>query len=211
LIEFLSKYYIVIIIGFCALLYSSFGFKKDTSRSIRIITIYLICYFLSEFAMRLHAAYGIRNHYVSHFYFLPQFVLLSLFYKTLFTKFQKKIVNTILITILSILTIQYITFPKLLVELNTLEVLLTNSAIIFYAILHLYNSLTEKGKFMYINAGILLYISCSTLIFFLFRLVNFKELEINSDPIILVNRLLMIGYISLYIIEYKQTLWKSIK
>lgn len=193
------------------LLYSSIGFKKETSNSIRIITIYLICYFLSEFAMRLHAAHGIRNHYVSHFYFIPQFIILSFFYKSLFTNFQKQIVTIILTVVLSILAIQYITFPKLLVELNTLEVLLTNSAIIFYTILHLYNSLTEKGKFMYINAAILIYLSCSTLIFFLFRLIDFKELEINSDPIILMNKLLVVGYIFLYIIEYKQTLWKTIK
>ena len=193
------------------LLYSSFGFKKNTSNSIRIITFYLVFYFLSELATKLHAAYGIKNHYVSHFYFIPQFIFLSLFYKTQFTGFQNKIVNVVLVIVLSILTIQYLLQPELFQTFNPLEVLLTNCAIIFYAILHLYNSLTEKGKFMYINAGILLYVSCSTLIFFLFRLINFKELEINSGPIILLNKFLVIGFISMFIIEYKKTLWKKIK
>ena len=211
MIDFLSRYFSSFIAGFALLLYLNIGFKKSTSKPISIITFYLICYFVVNFLTSYFAEKGINNHFLSHFYFIPQFILLSFFYKTLFTRFQNKIVNVVLVIVLSILTIQYLLQPELLRIFNPLEVLLTNCSIIFYAILHLYNSLTEKGKFMYINAGILLYVSCSTLIFFLFRLINFKELEINSGPIILLNKFLVIGFISMFIIEYKKTLWKKIK
>lgn len=192
-------------------LYSKIAFKKETPTPVKIITLYLGCYFLSELGMYLHSYYGIYNHYFSHFYFIPQFILLSLFYKSLFSKTQKKVVNTILILVLSIITIQYITNPSIWYQYNPLEILLTNCAILFYSILYLYNSLTNEGQYLYINAGILLYASLSTLIFFFFRFINFNELEINLSPLILLNKLLAVGYITLFIVEYKQNLWKTIK
>lgn len=211
MIEFLSKNYLQIIIGFCTLLYTTFGFNKTASRPIRIITIYLICYFLIETLVRIHAANGWNNHYLSHLFFIPQFIILSFFYKSLFKKNQKKIVNAVLLIVMSILIIQYFINPELFLTYNPLEVLLTCSPIVAYTILHLYNSLTKKGELMYINTGILFYISFTTLLFILYKFINSTNISFNRQPIYLINKILVIGYMLLFLVEYKLSIWKSIK
>lgn len=192
----------------CFILYSIKGFKKTAPKPLKYITFYLLFYFISETLTKLYSINGWNNHYISHIYFISQFVFLSLFYKSLFTTFQKKIVSILLFSVLLILIIQYTLHPNLLVELNPLEVLLTCSPLVVYTIVHLYNSMSNKNEYMYINAGILFYLSISTLIFILFKYLNSAEFLIVGDPMFLINKLLIISYMIIFIVEYKQTVWK---
>ncbi len=145
------------------------------------------------------------NLYLSHFYFISQFILLSLFYKQLFNLIQKKIANIILILVLSILTLQYLQNPKLFFKFNVFEIFITSFPIVVYSIIHLYNSISEKGRFLYINAGILVYLATSTLIFILGDyLSEYRTPAIKK--IWFVNKILYVIYLILITIEWKKTL-----
>ena len=208
MLDFILKYHSELLSVICVLLYASVGFKKSTPKSILYITLYLCGYSVINIIVSVYSAYGWNNHYLSHLYFIMQFVFLSLFYKSLFTKFQKKIVTITFIIIMIILLVQYIVYPNMLVQLNPLEVLITCSPLVTYSIIHLYNSLTAKAKYIYINAGVLFYISISTLIFILFRYLNSSDLIFIRKPILTVNKLLIVCYLVLFIIEYKKSIWK---
>lgn len=115
-----------------------------------------------------------------------------------------------LIIILSVLAIQYTLKPNTFFIYNPLEVLITCGPIISYSIMHLYNSLTKKGSFMYINTGILFYLSFTTLVFILFDLINSTNIGINRKPILFINKVLIISNMILFIIEFKNIVWKKI-
>lgn len=148
------------------------------------------------------------NLYLSHFYFISQFTLLSLFYYNLLVKKKQLILIKVLFPIVIIpLVIQYSYKPKLFYEFNVFEVFITSFPIIIYSIIHLYNSLTEKTKFFYINAGILVYLSVSTLIFILGDFLSGLDLK-QVDNIWYINKYSYIGYLILIFLEWKFNLSK---
>ncbi|PTX63118.1 hypothetical protein C8N46_102521 [Kordia periserrulae] len=109
---------------------------------------------------------SVNNLHLTHYYLITQFILLSLFYYSLFkSKAQKLLVSIILVTVVLVLMIQSYLMPQLLYRFNLTEILLTSLTIVFYSIIHFYNSLSEVKKFTYINSGIFIYVLSSTLIF----------------------------------------------
>lgn len=142
------------------------------------------------------------NLYLSHFYFISQFIFLSLFYYNLFKKKQLIIIKVLFPIVLIPLVIQYSFKPKIFYEFNILEVFITSFPIIVYSIIHLYNSLTEKTRFFYINAGILIYLSVSTLIFILGDFISGLDIELVEN-IWLINKYAYIGYLIFIFLEWK--------
>lgn len=107
-----------------------------------------------------------RNLFLSHFYFIFQFILLSLFYYHLLKEnFQKKIIVVSLIMCLSLLFIQYALDWNLFYKFNLLEIFITSLPLITYATFHLYNLLNEKKEFYFITIGLLIYLFGSTVVF----------------------------------------------
>lgn len=184
---------------------------KIAPKSLKLITLYLMCYLLVEVALIIYKFNGWNSHHLSHFYFIPQFILLSLFYKTLFSSLQKKLVNILMFIVFSILTIQYIIHPNLLVEINPFEIAITCGVLVIFPIIHLFNSLAKKGEYMYINAGILFYISLSTLLFIIRKISSTEGLTSLYNPTVMINKVLVILYITIYYYEYKKTIWKRMK
>lgn len=169
-----------------------FSFYLGTSLIIVVITSTL-SYFAED------------NLYLSHFYFIGQFILLSLFYRELLNTNQKKIVNTILALVLFTLSLQYANTPKLFFKFFVFEIFITSFPIVIYSIIHLYNSISKKGAYIYINAGILIYLTTSTLIFILGDYLS----EYNNTTIKkiwLVNKILYLIYLILIFIEWTKTL-----
>ncbi|MBU2939034.1 hypothetical protein KO494_05715 [Lacinutrix sp. C3R15] len=191
--------------------YSSFKLKI---KAIKYFAIYLVIVFfvltssilIISFYKELHIKQN--NLFLSHFYFIFQFVFLSLFYRELFTTKQKNWVNLTFILVAFVLGVQYINNISLFYKFNLLEILITSFPLVIYSIIHLYNSLGKTGKYMYINAAILIYLSVSTLIFILGNLINTvdKSLSIN---VWLLNKVLYVGYLTVILIEWKKSLWKT--
>lgn len=193
------------------LLINSILYAKRYKRLKTFIAFSYFVYYLSTSLVILlvsdiFAFLKLNNLFISHFYFLSQFLFLSLFYKSLFNHKQQKLVTFILILVLLSLTIQYNLQPELFSKFNILEIFLCSFPLIIYAIIHLYNSLTQKGTYMYINAGVLIYISTSTLIFILGDyLSQFSKSQVVKN-IWLINKILYVVYLFLILIEWKKNL-----
>ncbi len=149
------------------------------------------------------------NLYLSHFYFIIQFIILSLFYINLFnSKKQKKLVKTISLSVLFILAIQYINTPDLYYKFNLLEIVLTSLSLVSFSVIHFYNSLTEKMEFTNVNSGIFIYLISSTLIFCSGNFTN--AYDSSLDKILwLFNSILFVVYQILIFMEWYKNYRKT--
>ncbi|MGK0323089.1 MAG: hypothetical protein ACJAR4_001122 [Psychroserpens sp.] len=196
---------VILIINSCVYAWSCRTPKS--SAALNYFTVYIIAIFIVQFSATILAIYEKNNLYLSHFYFIIQFIGLSLFFKALFIKTQKKIVNFLLILILGLLGIQYYTTPDLFYQFNNLEIFITSVPLIVYSIIHLYNSLNKPPRYMYINAGILIYITTSTLIYILGNFLATQDNNIAVTNIWFLNKVLYIVYMLLIMLEWKMIFW----
>ncbi|AWI25776.1 hypothetical protein HYN49_07605 [Flavobacterium pallidum] len=147
----------------------------------RIFTLYTAIILIIQVASYTLSYYKVHNLFLSHFYFILQFILLSLFYHALLKeKFQKKIVKMGLATVLLALSIQYTLIPGLFFKFNLFEIFLTSFTLIIFSTFHFYNLLNQKKEFYYINSGILVYLFGSTVLFLTGNLVSSLSSEVNT-------------------------------
>jgi hypothetical protein len=199
---------VMLIINSCIYAWSCRAPKS--SATLNYFTVYIIAICILQFCGTVLAIYEKNNLYLSHFYFIIQFICLSLFFKALFIKTQKKIVNFLLILVLGLLGIQYYTTPDLFYQFNNLEIFITSVPLIVYSIIHLYNSLNKPPRYMYINAGILIYITTSTLIYILGNFLATQDNNIAVTNIWFLNKVLYIVYMLLIMLEWK-IIFRSVK
>jgi len=191
-----------ILINACLYLSSYIINKKN-------VTLFFISSYLSisacvVIASSILAYLKLNNLHYSHIYFISQFMFLSLFYKTLFTSNQKKGVNFLIFLVLLTLIIQYIKKPYLINQFNLFEIFITSVPLIIYSITHLYNSLNKKGEYMFLNSGVLLYLTTSTLIFILGDYLSGHENNTAITKIWMINKVLYIVYLILILVEWKK-------
>jgi hypothetical protein len=189
----LNSNYLFLTSAFLCLLYF-IGFFKN-GKTYKIFTIYIVCVLLIDYVgSNLYRWFKIYNVFISHFFDLFQFVLLSFFYSTLLnTKNQLKILYVTFIVLLSFLSIRYLVNPNLFFEFSLLESYLTTMPIIIYATMHLYNNLGKKAPFYYANLGLLFYLFSSTFLFLLYELVAL--LNAKEYYLIIVNINIVLQYI----------------
>ncbi|EDP95986.1 hypothetical protein U8527_13845 [Kordia algicida OT-1] len=160
-----------IVLGINTILFLIVFFRNE--KAYKIFTGYLFLMSIVQFFTYYLWKEGVYNLHLAHYYLTTQFIILSLFYYTLFkNKTQKWLVISVLIIIVIILIIQSYILPELLYRFNLLEIVLTSLPIVFFSVIQFYNSLSEKRKFMYVNSGIFIYILTSTLIFCSGNIVN---------------------------------------
>lgn len=99
-------------------------------------------------------------------FFIGQMILLGLFYNSLLQiKSQKIFVKVSLIVALLILAVQLTVDSSQFLKFNLFEITLTSLLIVVFALLHLYNMLTESKIYYYISVGIIIYSLASTVLF----------------------------------------------
>jgi hypothetical protein len=139
---------------------------RKFDKALRIFTIYLFVIAIIQLTTRYYSRHGLNNLFLSHFYFLLQFILLSFFYKTLLpVKTQKMCVIGGLVLCSLILGIQYYQNPSLFYKLNLFEIFITSFLLVIYALFHYYNILNESKEVYYLNTGVFVYIFGSTVLF----------------------------------------------
>jgi hypothetical protein len=154
--------YVLLALNF--ILYATGFFKQG--KSYKIFTVYLLLLVSVEFTSHILMVLYNNNLFMSHFYFIGQFVILSLFYlKLVKDQFQKKAIKIGFVLVLLTLAIQYGLKPELFVRFNLYEIFITSFLLIIYATFHFYNMLDEKKEYYFINMGILLYLFSSTILF----------------------------------------------
>jgi hypothetical protein len=185
-------------------------FKSSIHKELpfKIFTAYLGIIFIIQIIGSVLTYLKINNLFLSHFYFIGQFLMLSFFYLNLLKlPFQKRIVWFGLFLGTFILGIQYTIEPNLFFKFNLFEIFITSFLIIVFATFHFYNMLNEKKEFYYINIGILMYLFGSTILFLVGNLMTSLRPEFNKIPWIL-NTFLYIVYQLFVLFEWKKSFCK---
>lgn len=184
------------------------GFRTN-GKAHSIFTWYLGVIFLVQITSMTLKKFGFNNLFLSHFYFIGQFVLLSLFYLDILKEeIQKKIVKVCLIIGLLALGIQYANNFSLFLKFNLFEIFITSLLLILYATIHFYNMLNEKKEFYFINMGVLFYLFGSTILFLVGNLTIVLSPKMNKITWIL-NSILYILYQIFILIEWRKSFSKK--
>jgi hypothetical protein len=180
------------------------------NKGFKIFTLYLGIIFSIQLGSKILVNLHYQNLYLSHFYFIGQFIMLSFFYKNLFKEaLQKRMVNIGFVFCLLVLGIQYGLDPSLLFKFNLFEIFITSFLLIIYAAFHFYNMLNSKKEFYYINMGVLLYLFGSIVLFLAGNLMATLSPKINKIPWIL-NAILFIVYQIFIFVEWRKSNSKKI-
>lgn len=167
----------------------------------------MLCVQISAF---LYATNGKENLFLSHFYFVIQFLLLSYFFFLLFKdKFQKLTIKIFLIITLVALSIQYSLNPFIFFKFNELEVFLTSIPLIIYCSFHFYNLLSEKKKYYFFTVGLLIYLFGSTIVFLTANLAISMKSRYFSNKIFELNVYLYVVYQLYLFYELKTILFNK--
>lgn len=194
-------------IGYLILLLNLILFVKGFScngKAFKIFTVYTAVIFCIQISASVLQNQGINNLWLSHFYFIIQFIMLSVFYMTLLSEdFQKSLVKLGLLIGILVLSIQYGSDISLFYKFNLFEIFITSFLLIIYSAFHFYNLLNSKREFYYINMGILIYLFGSTILFLTGNLIASLSSRLNQLTWLL-NAVLYIVYQVFVAIEWKK-------
>ncbi|TDE45817.1 hypothetical protein E0I26_03780 [Flavobacterium rhamnosiphilum] len=178
---------------------------SNQGKAYKIFTLYLGLVFVVQILAEILNQQKRSNLFLSHFYFIGQFIILSFFFLAILKeKHQKKIVKLGLLFGLLALGIQYANDISLFFRFNLFEIFITSFLLIIYATFHFYNMLNEKKEFYYINMGILLYLFGSTILFLVGNLTIGLSLGLRKTTWIL-NAFLYIVYQMFILVEWKKS------
>ena len=183
---------------------------KGSYKTYRIFTGYLVFISIIQFINWFLAENKIDNLYLSHYYFIGQFIWLSFFFRSLISNSSyKKGIVFIASTIVVYLVIEYLLWPEKYFKFNLSEIILCSIPIVLYSILFFFQSMaSDEKKYLFINSGIFLYLLCSTLIFVAGNYVSPKQTFWNQF-IWFMNSLLYIVYLILIFVEWYKNFRKG--
>jgi hypothetical protein len=133
----------------------------------KIIAFYLLFTLITELRMSYLSSLKELNWHISHFYFIGQLVFLSFFFmEELKNKTLSKRIKTYLLFALTALGIYYSLYPESFYEFNIFEIVVTSVPLLVYCFIFFTKRIeSSNNNFMFFNAGLFLYILCSTLLF----------------------------------------------
>jgi len=142
------------------------------TKPVKVFLIYNLVMLLVQMISKVLFTLKMNNLFLSHFYFIFQFLILSYFYYILLdVPFQKRVVKIVSAITLLVLCIDYAWKPELFFSLNLLEIFVTSLPVVIYAAFHLYNLLNKQHYFYYTTVGILIYLYGSTFLFLSYELI----------------------------------------
>lgn len=177
------------------------GFVSN-NKAFKIFTIYLVLIGVIQIGMRfvIKVLEMESNLFLSHYYFIFQFVLLSMFYRQLLSS---KWVYYILGAVAVFLVYQYINDPHMYFRYNSIGMFMTHILLVSYALVYMYRCLSGKYEFTIVNIGIFFYLLSSSLIFASGNLVlNIDVPESFTDLLININKFLFLVFQILIFTEW---------
>ena len=166
----MSSFKIIIYSGYFLLLINNFLYFKSYRKyniAFKILSFYLLFGLIVQVNSHYLSSLRKNNLFLSHFFFIGQFLVLSIFYLNTFTsKALKKTVFYGLILIILILIINIIYTEEYFYKWNVFEILLTSIPLLIYSFVFFIRNIDSTNKnFIFFNSGFFLYLICSTLLF----------------------------------------------
>lgn len=190
----------ILIVNFILFFKSSFKQEK----AFKVFTFYLMVMVIIQIITSVFQAMQKNNLFLSHFYFVLQFLILSYFYLQIVkTGFQKNAVKIMVPLCLTVLAIQYYFDQALFFKFNLFEIFITSFLIIIFSMFHLYNILNEKKYYYYISIGVLVYLFGSTFLFITGNLMTTLSTDLRS-MVWIINNVLYLFYQIFIFVEFKQ-------
>lgn len=145
----------------------SISFIKSKSKAYRIFTVYLIFIFFIQIITILLNRKRIPNLFLSHYYFIGQYFLLTACFFYLFKKKAYKLSLLICLIFVSFFIVIFYTLnPEKYYSFNLIEIFLTSTPLIIFCFLYFIEKFEDISRdFLYIFSGFFIYILCSTLLF----------------------------------------------
>jgi hypothetical protein len=199
--QFFGDSAVILLIINCILYFRSFFCNN---KAFKIITLYITSTVLIELSMRILGHYGYNNLFISHFYCISLLFFLSLFYiNVLKDKAHKNGIKIYMVLCLVALITQYALIPNLFFKFNLFEIFITSFPVVIYSIIYLFNMLNEKREFYYVNIGVMIYITGSTIIFLSGNIINIYSPKF-AKSCWTFNSILYFFYQLLIFIEWKK-------
>ncbi len=201
--------FIVSLIGLFFLLANAIRFCvtcKNRDVLYRTLTTYLVLLFCVElFCNIIGFLYPGANFFLSHYYFIFQFITLSIFFYKIFSNIiLKRVVVIVFVLILLFLGFQYYKTPSLYWKFNLIEIAITSIPLLFYALYFIISNLKNvKHNYSYFCNGLVVYLTSSASIF----------LSGNSDSVIFTEPFVLDFWFfnSLFYILYQVLIYKEWK
>jgi heme/copper-type cytochrome/quinol oxidase subunit 4 len=176
--------------------------KKE--KAFKIFTAYIVIMAIIQAISTALQIEHRNNIFMSHYYFILQFLLLSYFYLEILTvEFQKKVVKLVIPICLTALGVQYYFNPELYLKFNLFEIFITSFSIIIFSMFHFYNMLNEKKNYYYISIGVFIYLFGGTFLFITGNLMNSLNKD-HGNLTWLINSVLYLICQICFLIEFKQ-------
>lgn len=199
--------YIILLINL--ILYSISFFRKEKANIFLVLYI-AFCSFM-QLSMEILYQFAFKNLLLVNFFFIGQFILLGLFFKSLSEdEKQKKCMQITMFFVLFLLACQYIYDYKFLFEFNLFAITLISLYLVCNALMHLYNQLTTEKKYYFITIGVIIYMLSSTVLYLIGNLTN----DLSNDLKYLswrLNALLFIVYHLFILYEWKVSFFSKKK
>ena len=178
---------------------------RNANKSMRLFTLYLFVIAVVQFGSSYMSRNQMNNLFLSHLYFILQFVLLGFFYLSfLKAPIQRRFVRISMAVCLALLGLQYYRDPMVFWNFNLFEIFLTSFLIVIYALFHFYNILNESRQYYWLNTGIFIYIFVSSVLFLSGNLMSTIAIE-YVDLVWTLNAILYVVYQVFIFLEW----WKG--
>jgi len=183
------------------IIYVQYLFRNK--KILNVFSFYLLFIGFIQAYMSILFHLGINNLFLSHYYFIGQFLVLTLFYyRILQSKIFKKVVLIILPLTILLTIISLVNNPITDDQFNTIEVLVTSVPIILFSVFYFIENLDNIKGYLLINSGIFLYLASSTFLFAAGNFVNDSESIFRKKYVWDINASLYVVYQILIFIEW---------
>jgi len=174
----------------------------------KIFSFYLLTMCIVQLTAHAYNVLNKNNLFLSHYYFIGQFLFLSFFYSKLIN--QITLIKVLTSIVFLCLIVQYSIYPEKYFTFNLFEIILCSITLIIYSFLFFIKNIDgKKTHFLYINSGVFIYILSSTLIFSSGNLMSRFSKSVNTF-IWTINGLLYIFYQILIFVEWYKNFRKPI-
>ena len=178
----MSLFDIISYLGIGILMLNSILYFKSYQKNLiafKVFSFYLFIILIIQVISSYLQEQELDNLYLSHYYFIIQFLFLSFFYSKLIK--QITLIKVLTVIVIISIIIQFYISPEIYFTFNLFEIIICSLPIVLYSFLFLIQNIDKENKdFLYINSGIFIYILSSTLIFSSGNLMPNLSKSVNS-------------------------------